>query len=422
MKQRKRRYIVLRISNNGIYYNETSRFHWEQTNFPLKENFVLNEHQPIYWNVEMLGYNKKTGILKAIIEDYDYNNGAEYFKTQLAKHQVKSIQFEPINWNKFQSKLSYFYFEAFNEFVDATSISTTFNKQENSFAEIANLVVEKEETIQVDFQYPLNKTSFKTGFVELTKRVEGIKGNTTIRIENPHIIAEFDHIKPFFAKALNRRSINVRGAISIDSSGNLTTNCTSVQISKINENLITTVQRFQLKDYVFNPKINPVDKSLFTPDEYFDNSDKLLGNALRKSEQDLLESIFGLEGIRNKKQLIYLSGKLHNKQTALKFTLSPDFGFLFHVVGDQLDHFVWELLNTHATYIWSIQKVGLSLNKKYRLLEREINFVRDNGRKLYLSKEQSPDFEFTKINHSKINSSIVDGFPKWKMRLDECLI
>lgn len=421
MKQRKR-YIALRISNHGIYYNETSRIPWSQTNFPSKEYFILNEHQPVYWKVEMLGYNKKANILRIRIEDYDYNDGAENLKTQHPKNQITSIQFEPINWNKFQSKLSYFYFDAFKKFSDSTTLETTFYRQESSFAEIANRIFENEQSIQVDFQYPLNKTTFKTGYVELTKRIEGIKGNTIIRIENPHIIAEFNHIKPFFAKALNTRTINVKGVISIGDSGHLKVNCNSIQISKINEKLITTIQRFQLKDYILNPKINSVDKSLFTPDEYFDDSDKLLGNALRKSEQDLLESIFGLEGIRNKKQLIYLSGKLHNRKTALKFTLSPDFGFLFHVIGDQLDHFVWELLNTHATYIWSIQKVGLSLNKKYALLEREINFVRDNGRKLYLSKERSPDFEFMKINHSKINSSLIDGFPKWKMRLNECLI
>lgn len=106
----------------------------------------------------------------------------------------------------------------------------------------------------------------------------------------------------------------------------------------------------------------------------------------------------------------------------LRFTLSPQFGFLFHVEGEEMDHFIWELLNTHATYIWSMEKRGMALGKKFKLLEREINFIRDHGGKAFLNNEKSSEFVFSKVNHEHSGSDLIDGFPKWKMRVNEKLV
>ena len=103
----------------------------------------------------------------------------------------------------------------------------------------------------------------------------------------------------------------------------------------------------------------------------------------------------------------------------LRFTLSPKFGFLFYVEGKEMDHFIWELLNSHATYIWSIQKELTSLENKLKLIEREVNFIRGNGRRIYLNSEKTEDLIFNKINHENSETGVVDGFPKWKMRVNE---
>lgn len=106
----------------------------------------------------------------------------------------------------------------------------------------------------------------------------------------------------------------------------------------------------------------------------------------------------------------------------LRFTLSPQFGFLFHVEGEEMDHFIWGLLNTHATYIWSMEKEEMALDKKLKLLEREINLIKDHGRKTFLSSKKSSEFVFSKVNHEHSGSDLIDGFPKWKIRVNEKLI
>ncbi|MEM1216425.1 MAG: hypothetical protein AAGJ82_12110, partial [Bacteroidota bacterium] len=183
------------------------------------------------------------------------------------------------------------------------------------------------------------------------------------------------------------------------------------------------VKKLQLKQAIFKPKIQAIDKSLFTPEEYFDETtEEQLGNTFRKSDRDMLADILELKEIRNKKQLIYLSGKLQQKDRRLRFTLSPNFGFLFSVAGEEMDHFLWELLDSHATYIWSMAKHAMPLDEKFKLLEREVNFIRDHGRRAFLSSTTSSDFIFNKVNHESSNSSIIDGFPKWKARVNEKLV
>lgn len=87
-----------------------------------------------------------------------------------------------------------------------------------------------------------------------------------------------------------------------------------------------------------------------------------------------------------------------------------------------MDHFIWELLNTHATYIWSIERKGYSLENKLKLIEREVNFIRENGRNIYLNSKKNADLIFNKINHENSETGVIDGFPKWKVRVNEKII
>src|SRR5690606_41530370 len=55
------------------------------------------------------------------------------------------------------------------------------------------------------------------------------------------------------------------------------------------------------------------------------------GNVFHQSEIDILHFFMNDPKIRNRKQLEYLSGNKQSKNHILRFTLYPNFGFLFFV-------------------------------------------------------------------------------------------
>ncbi|MEY3249546.1 MAG: hypothetical protein RL742_1589, partial [Bacteroidota bacterium] len=129
---------------------------------------------------------------------------------------------------------------------------------------------------------------------------------------------------------------------------------------------------------------------------------------------------------RNRQQLIYLSGAKQSKNEKIRFTLAPNFGFLFLVEGEQYNHFVWELLNSHATYIWSIGKTRQDLKLQYQRIEQAINTIRNSSRSAYKNayrqQQTDQDLAFNYLQHQHAESALVDGFPKWKHQLNALLV
>jgi len=120
-----------------------------------------------------------------------------------------------------------------------------------------------------------------------------------------------------------------------------------------------------------------------------------------------------------------LSGKKQTENHKLRYTLNPNFGFLFLVEGAENNQFVWELLNSHATYIWSIDKQQAEIELQFKRIESIVTTVRTSGRENYKrgykNNHQDNDLVFRVIHHEDIASDLVDAFPKWKSKLNEQL-
>ena len=431
------KHIILNISNKGIFYNEDDFIEWRNTNFPAKKSFTFNEREKIFWQVEMLRYNKKRFALEVIVSNYEARPLKDAFAIQKPKYPIRAIVFRDIDWQELLRTFSHYSPQDFEKLVDFDEVNKTRSlidastkgdqqdlDQAQSRGEFSGgIFYSGSKKIDLKFKHPLMKTKFKMGCVEVKKRIKEIDDTVTIVLLNSHIIPEFDHVKPYFSKVLGKKKIEVTGYLELDENNKIKINCKSKEIDLIDEEAITSVKSLHLKKAILSPKPIVVDKSLFTPEEYFDSEqDEVLGNISDKNNNEILQAILDLGEIRNRKQLIYLSGKLQSENTRLKFTLSPKFGFLFFVEGEEMDHFLWELLDSHATYIWSISKDAMPNEMKFRRLEREINFIRENGRMRYLNSEKSSDFIFNKVNHESSKTGVVDGFPKWKMRVNEKLI
>lgn len=416
------KYIILKITNQGVFYNENTFIGWESTNFPSKNEFNFNEREGVFWRAKLLSFDRENSQLNVEIVDYQIFQKEESFISQKAKFGFKKIWFSRLRWLELQKVLNFYVPTSFNEISDSAEQDAIRKNKDEKSVDYSEVTIEGKR-LEVSFRHPLMDAKFKMGYVEVEKKLKGVSGTTKIKLFNNNIIPEFDHVKPFFAKALGNKKIEISGIIEVNDNGEVEVKCQSKEISRIDEDLIRAVKRLSLKESIFKPKKISVDKSLFTPEEYFEGfEDQRLGNTLRYNDELIMDEISKLEGVRNRKQLLYLSGKLQSKQIGLRFTLSPEFGFLFYVEGEQMDHFIWELLNTNATYIWSIERSLASLENKFKLIERQVNFIRDNGRIQYLSVEKKEDIIFNKINHDNSESGVVDGFPKWKAKVNEKLV
>ncbi|WP_020570214.1 hypothetical protein [Neolewinella persica] len=76
------------------------------------------------------------------------------------------------------------------------------------------------------------------------------------------------------------------------------------------------------------------------------------------------------------------------------------------------------MLDSHATYIWSIPKFWESLDDQYRAVEKEIAAIGQIGRSQY-RRALHFEHEFWYVVHEAAESGVMDGFPRWKNRLLE---
>ncbi len=416
-----RKHIILKVENQGLLYNEHGLISWEQTNFPDKESFTVRTYEPIYWRVFMERFDKATNELMVRVVDYNVEDIAGFAK-QKPKKPIHRLTFNSLDWNGVIQHLSSYTTRELEQLITRNDPETRTSKQASPVR--GDWDFSASHRIKIDFKIPLSETRFGLGMVELTKELKDFDEPLDIKIYNEDILPEFDYIKPFFAKALGKRKIGVQGWAEIDDNGEVRTSCRSQEVDRINQELISSVRQIRIRKAIESPRVIAVDKSLFTAEEFFDGMEdkEHLGNALPASEQDILKEVLESKGIRNAKQLTYLAGKLHAQDEKMRFSLPPKFGFLFCVKGEKMHHFIWELLNSNATYIWSIDRGEMNMKQKIARIEEIIGFIRNHGRMAYLRNEDDEEFVFSKINHAQANSPVVDGFPRWKARVNQLLV
>ncbi len=115
-------------------------------------------------------------------------------------------------------------------------------------------------------------------------------------------------------------------------------------------------------------------------------------------------------------QLKYLAD-LHECETLkIRFTLSP-FSFVFLLAGTSKYHIVMETLDTNeATYVWHIQKNIGELKNALKIIEPDLNKIRNHGRQDFL--KTSP------VNFSRVLHDYSDerkGFIIWRDAIEERL-
>jgi hypothetical protein len=373
------------------------------TNIPI-EYMRFTESSPIYWEVEMISFTKGEQKLKVKVVDY-HTKKVGNFREQKPKYEILKLEFLPLHWNELQSFLTTYQ----KKFLQSVITEEPFKK--------VNLAY-----IHVPLKVKLSNLNFELGFASFTKSFKWNDGLDEFRIPLADSIPEFNHIKPYFKKVIGKSTIDV--LIEVESSAERTKVAAikSIDLEKINEESIRILKVRKLDQWSSKkPKFAPPDKDVFTFEEAMESyGDEAFGN-IDILEKDLLFHLLGKEDVRNRFQLQYLVEKIHDEKEKLLMTLVPQFGFVFINYGEEMTHLIWELLNSHATYIWSTP--SRSTANIVKRIENEIRSINVHGRTHYKSNFQNTeDLFFHTLIHRSSSYSYEQYFSRWKKNVNNILI
>lgn len=427
--------FVIAVSSMGVQLNPRLRIPFVQTNIPAE---ALSFHsKPTYWLLKQMAFDPTRNLLR--VEVLDYNTDLiDTFLNQVPKKEIQSLHFAYLDWEPLQEQVFGFkklalkknpIIRGFSEPETETQTGFPGTFPENHLETQEQSSEDKEgHRIALRFSKKLEALCFGLGSVSFKKHIPQLRKSLAFEIQNPHLLPEFDYIKPWFAKALKTKNVEIDILIRVSLDNQiLSQTATSETLDRIDGALIETVKFQRSLGFTKKTLLTPPDKSLFSAEDFFDKNQEEAsgGNVFGQNPEDLMNDLLNAKDVRNKRNIQYLAG-LQSPSLPLKFTQHPDFGFLFFIEGQSQHHFAWELLDSHATYLWSFEKETSSIPQQYARIEAILSKLRIMKREPYKRAFNEglidSDLVFFALHHSHKNSSLVDSFPKWRHALMEKLV
>lgn len=422
-----------------VFLTQETYLYLHETNLRGGKYLNFKPTKGIYYEVRILKYDSVTQSL--FLEVTDYNSvKIKSFEGQIPKSSVSYIHFMPLSWQAIERRLSS-YIKGFlvreNIVVDdgtPLEISNTrrglnwFGKPHS--AEVKPSAAISDERLHIEnAKVYFKQAEFNPGYVEFRYKSEELKGVFNIKVHNPFLLKEFNSIKSYFPKALGvGKQFSVSIVFRLVNNIVSGTEATSIEISKINQDVIDAVKHERITNLTSVPIERVSGKTLYTEDDIFNRFEagSVDGNVFGQTGEDILHYLIKARNPRNAKQLEYLSGCKQSTKQKLRFSLNPLFGFLFFIEGQTKNHFCWELLDTHATYIWTLEKLATDINVQYERIERTLNLIgvikRNAYKADYKNKRIDTDISFESIEHGSVNTSTKDKFSEWRSKLENVLI
>jgi len=432
--------IVVLFDNSTIYINGVVRLSYEQSNLP-KKYFQFNTKPLPCLVVEQVSYTKENGTLKVRVVDYSPPNEYQVSEEE-PDFAIHRIEFDKMDWNKFSplvysytlSKMEGMFFNASAAYSSASAAERddTFKQQVRWDAEhlrnkAPNLFFQEArepivEEIQIAVKVKFEEATFRDGCITFRAKLKDFNIIRDFSVENGNLRSEFENIKPWFVKRIGKSFIATITLKLVDREITEAA-ASSEDISAINNELIESIKTQRVLMLVKTARIKDDNKAVFDNDEVFGVLDEGQGTNVFDSSADNIIEILVKNGLaKNIRQLEFLSKDKHSLNEKLRFTLKPLFGFLFKVETPAKQFFIWELLNSHATYVWEKE---INDTEFYRFVEQEISFIKANGReeyRRYYKKLLSNDFKFHIIEHDSADLSEEERFEAWKTKLEASML
>jgi len=419
--------IIIKIVNWDIYLNPSLSIPCRKTNLQLDQMTFISKADK-YWRIELIQYLEDSKCFHVNVLDYNAKN-VDNFRRQTTNKKIENVIFKNLDWQKLRPLLSSYSPEVpFNldsyKIPEEIPIPIIKPKNKNSYFPEGPVT----EHLNVNFSIKFQEVIFKDGAVLFKKFIKKIGTEINFKIENRYLLDEFDNIKLWFSRKLKTKKINVNSRITLVDRKFSHASATSKEIDMITPSIIESVKYDRTIALTKPPKATNPDKSIYNTEEIFQLIDLEIreGNVFNQSGPDIIKSLTQTDYVRNRKQLEYLSDIKQTENSKIHYTLNPLFGFLFLNETEVKYHFIWELLQTNASYIWSIDKENKDINALYTKIEEVINFINKIGReeykRTYTNKNIENEFTFKAIDHQDITINLDDGFKKWKSKIDELLV
>lgn len=270
---------------------------------------------------------------------------------------------------------------------------------------IAETIIDKEIKVAIE------SLEFLYGGVRFSHHLSEYKMDVIFDIENWNVRPEFEVLKPYFEKHLKSKIISVHITVVTKEGIIIAQTATSIEIQKLNREIIESV-RFSFVDKVYfgRSTASQNDELLYQ----LKTSDDT--NPIYASGEALLNDVLNKGQYRHQIQLKYLADLHEGEVLKIRFVLSP-FSFVFLLAGTTKYHVVMETLDTdEATYIWHIPKNIGELKNALKIIESDLNKIRNDGRQEFL--KTSP------VNFSRVLHDYSDerkGFIIWRDAIEERL-
>lgn len=270
------------------------------------------------------------------------------------------------------------------------------------------------QMIEKRIKIPFDELDFRYGAVGFLYRVSQNDQELEFEIENDNLRPEFDVLKPFFARVLKSRQIEVQIFVEYENGELVSQNATSQQVDQINREIIDSVKFQFLEKRILRKKYDTDTGGLLDVNEVQEGNESSL---IYKSGEEVLDKLLQDEKVRHYRQLRYLATQHDASTLKIRFVLYP-FSFVFLVSGAIRYHVIMETLDTEeATYMWHVEKDIASLKDKLQSIDEDLKVIRNKGRQAFLETEPQ---NFSRIIHDY--SEDRRGFIVWKDQLEERLI
>lgn len=289
-------------------------------------------------------------------------------------------------------------------------------RQASLFDDSGVEVTTNRTTIRIDerIKIAIEDLEFRYGTIAFNYQVEKMDALLEFEVENDEFRPEFDVLKPYFAKILRNKNVEVEINAEFNEGVLISQIAKSNDLNRINKEIIDTV-RFKFIEKNFLGKLAGKDKGLVNLSELQNlNND---GTGLYDSESEFLEDVLKHKQVKHYRQLRFLADLHETSVMKIRFVLSP-FSFVFLLAGEEQYHVVMETMDTEeATYIWHLEKSLLHLKQRAKEIDTDLNLIRNDGRQMFL--EQLPK-NFSRILHDYSDEK--KGFIIWKSLLEEKLV
>lgn len=285
-----------------------------------------------------------------------------------------------------------------------TKQASLFDEPTEFTPERQSLVIEKQIKIAIeDLDFRYSNIGFEYIDKETNQRFD-------FEIENEEFRPEFEVLKPYFIKVLKSKSVMVDIYAEIKNGVILSQLATSIDIENINKEIVESV-KFQFLNKSFIGQIPTSKQNILTTNELPKNQN------IYTNAESILEDLLKGKQYKHSQHIQFLAERHERDVMKLRFVLQP-FSFVFLLKGEQNYHIILETLDTEeATYVWHTDKSKSILIETVKLIDKELNIIREKGRQAYL--ETNPQ-NFSRIVHDYSDDN--KGFVIWKGQLEERLI